>query len=121
MKTQLLPHNQVEAAGFAKFNDGQHLCVEVPDGRSTISVKLSDGRQITFAFCPYEKDGRPQCIDIHDNGGKPLPNFVNKGQTLYQQQFIAFSGAGPDAFRTKADDARPTTLIALLLHEPKWA
>ena len=119
MKTQLLPADQVESAGFARFNGGNHLCVDVPDGSSTISVKLSDGRQITFAFCPYRKDGVPKCIDIHDMGGKQLPDFVNKGQTHYQQQLIAFSGAGPDAFRTKADDERPTTLIALLLHNPE--
>jgi hypothetical protein len=52
-------------SGFASYNDCPHLCVDVPDGFFTISARLSDGRRITFAFAPYEKDSAAQCVDIH--------------------------------------------------------
>jgi hypothetical protein len=73
------------AAGFASFNDVPHLCVQLPDGRHTISVRTSDGRRITFAFLPMAAaGGAADCVDIvyHDSGsscasanGATVPTF----------------------------------------------
>lgn len=119
--TLTLPHDQVEAAGFAKFNGGDHLCVDIPDGHFTISVKTSEGRQITFAFCPY-KAGKPACcIDIQDHGGKKIgPDQANisKGQDATAQALICFSGGGPDPFRSTYEDKKAVTLTTLLLKNP---
>ena len=116
MKTQIMKAEEAKEAGWLKYNDGPHLCVDVPDGRSTIVAKLSNGRQILFSFLPYEKNGIPRCIDIEDHGGEEFPNFPNEGVTCYRQHLIAFSGAGPDAFRSDETD-RPVTKVALLLKE----
>lgn len=59
---------EAEAAGFASFNNNPHLCLEIPDGQFTISARTSTGRQVTFAFVPYKKDGPAQCVDITDHG-----------------------------------------------------
>ncbi len=66
IKTKVLPANEVAAAGFAKFNSGHHLCVEVPDDWFTISCKTSNGKLVTFAFCPDGMGGTGhQCVDVH--------------------------------------------------------
>ena len=109
---QIIPADQAEENGFAKFNGGPHLCVEVPNGHFTISAKLSDGRQITFAFSPYEENGVAKCVDVHDKGGKKIEH---QGQTREEQQVICFSGGGPDPFRTKEDSDKPVTLTTILL------
>jgi hypothetical protein len=68
--TMILSPEAAKALGFAEFNGGPHLCVDVPDGMSTITARTSDGRRITFAFLEYEKGKPPQAVDIqyHDNG-----------------------------------------------------
>lgn len=118
---QLIHHSRVEDAGFARFNQGQHLCVDIPDGHFTISVKTSEGRQITFAFVPY-KEGKPaRCIDIHDNGGKQIgPDQANisEGQDAQAQALICFSGGGPDPFKSTYEDKKAVTLTTLLLKKP---
>lgn len=104
--------DQVEQAGFARFNDGQHVCVEVPNGKSTISCKLPDGQQITFAFVPYTADGCPQCVDVQVHGKDAT--VQNGSASLPVQDVIAF-GVGHDTFRSE-DGKRPTTLVTHLLH-----
>lgn len=60
--------------GYEKFNNGTHICLDIPDGSSTISCKLSDGTVATFAFCPYDSamSGKPQvpaCVDVQIKTG----------------------------------------------------
>jgi hypothetical protein len=102
--------------GFARFNNGDHLCVDVPDGHSTISARLSDGRQVTFAFCPYEDGGVPKCVDIRDTG-RPLNDTMKTNQDQYQQDVIGFAGAR-NAF-VSVDEKKPCTLISLLFKGEK--
>jgi hypothetical protein len=106
---KVLPVKKVEEAGFAKFNGGPHLCVDVPDGHYTISVKTSEGRKITFAFCPYKKDGPAQCVDIqqHDTG-----KAAENGSPV--QKVICFT-PGNNTFRSGWADEKPTTLVTVLL------
>jgi hypothetical protein len=72
---------EAQEAGFATFNDQPHLCIDIPDGSHTITVRTSEGKTVTFAFQSYTKDGAPQCIDIAredqtagvwDNGGESI-------------------------------------------------
>jgi hypothetical protein len=66
------------AAGFASFNNVPHLCVQLPDGHQTISVRTSDGKRITFAFlATAAAGGAADWVDIvyHDSGStRPSPN-----------------------------------------------
>jgi hypothetical protein len=73
------------AAGFASFSNVPHLCVQLPDGHHTISVRTSDGKRITFAFVAMAAaGGAADWVDIvyHDSGsarrspdGAALPTF----------------------------------------------
>ena len=67
MKNPLIvPADQVQAIGFQKFNNGDHLCVDLSDlpgnKGATISVNLPNGEAVTFAFCSYGTE--LGCIDI---------------------------------------------------------
>ncbi len=63
--------------GFARFNRCPTLCVDLPDGFSTISVRTSNGNMLTFGFCPYEGSPVPRCMDVvnhahHRNVKEPI-------------------------------------------------
>jgi hypothetical protein len=64
MHPELLSVNDAKKKGFATYNGCQHLCLEIPDGMTTISARTSEGKKITFSFLPYKTDGPPQCVDI---------------------------------------------------------
>ena len=113
IRTQVVKPGTAREIGFGSFNFGDHLCVDVPDGHSTISVKLSDGRQITFAFVPYQEGGVPKCVDIRDLGD-PIGTALT-GTEHYRQNVIGFSGAR-NAF-VSVDEKRPCTLLSLLFKE----
>lgn len=113
LKTQVADSKNAESLGFAQFNGGPHLLVDVPNGHFTISTKTSQGKRVTFAFCPYEKDGPAQCIDIeHHNSERVVMNGVTPQAV---QTVICFS-QGNDAFRGYTDAQKPVTLTTLLLH-----
>jgi hypothetical protein len=69
--------------GFARWNHGDHLCVDVPDGGMTITCRTSQGKRVTFHFGVYQDGGKPQFVDVayHDNGtawdnaGRKVPTF----------------------------------------------
>ena len=111
IRSQVFSPAGTESGGYALWNDCDHLCVDVPDGVSTISCKLSDGRQITFGFTPYELNGIPKCVDIRDLGD-PLNDKMKTGSDQYRQNLIGFSGGGT-AFRTSKLE-KLTTLVTLL-------
>jgi len=75
--------DDAEAAGYAQFNKNPHLCIDIPNGGFTITVKTSEDKRITFAFQPYNHGGPPQCVDVcyHDSGNsrefnrQTLPTF----------------------------------------------
>ena len=97
-------------ADFAEFNeDVPHLCVEIPNGWSTISARLPNGECITFAFLPYAENGEPQCVDVKYHGGK---QFEPSRPDWHQQNVILFAGGGTDH---RTNDERPTTLTTVLL------
>ena len=106
---------EADRIGFGRFNDGAHICVEVPDGHTTISVRTSEGRRITFAFVPYSPDGAPQCVDILDHDGEQV---LVDGEERPHQQIIAFRG-GRTSFHAGAageNDVVPVTLTTVLIH-----
>ncbi len=109
---KVLPAKKVVENGFAKFNGGPHLCVDVPDGHYTISVKTSEGRKITFAFCPYEENGPAQCVDVqqHETG----KSVMNGDRECAVQKVICFT-PGRDTFRSSWADEKPTTLMTVIL------
>jgi hypothetical protein len=101
---------KVEKAGYAKFNNCPHLCVDIPDGHSTITCRTVDGRRITFAFCPYHDRGPPQCVDVQAHQGQEIRRDED---VFYAQRLIGFRLGGGDTFRT--DTAEVPTVLATVL------
>lgn len=107
----IIPADQAINNDFAKFNGGPHLCVDVPDGLFTITAKTTQGKKITFAFCPYEKGGPPQTVDVqHHTSLKSAEN----GSPI--QRVICFT-PGNHTFKSDFNDTVPTTLLTVLLHD----
>jgi hypothetical protein len=100
--------------GFAMFNGGKHLCVDVPDDSFTVSCRTSEGRRITFAFLPYRKDGPPQAVDIqyHDS-----PVLIEHSDTVLPAQ--SFIGFGPNRgdVRYSRHATRPCTLLSVIMSD----
>ena len=99
--------------GYGKFNNGPHLCIDVPDGMMTITCRTSAGEKVTFAFIPYQEGGPADCIDIYHHTSKVpaiAPN-INNGATAMNVR--VFSGGG-NAF-TSGPDKPPATLMCLIL------
>ena len=96
---------QAKADGFAAFNNGPHLCIDVPDRHFTITARTSSGKKITFAFVPYG-DGdhcEASCIDI-------------KQHDIDKQQPILFgNGAERDPYHYNRDNATDVGIIAVVL------
>lgn len=71
--------------GFKSFNPaGPHLCVDLPDDMSTISVRTSQDKRVTFAFMPYEKGAAPQSLDIDRDDDASAPTWRNGGEDMPQ-------------------------------------
>ena len=68
--------DQAKANGFAQFNGGPHLCVNVPNGSFTISARTPSGQLVTFAFIGNgNNENGHHCIDIkHHNSGYTTKN-----------------------------------------------
>ncbi|MGO8748729.1 MAG: hypothetical protein ACLQNE_22390 [Thermoguttaceae bacterium] len=107
-------HAGAMAHGFAAFNGGTHLCVDVPNRSFTVSCRTSQGRRITFAFLPYRKDGAPQAVDIqyHDS-----PVLVEHSDTvLPAQSFIGFGPKREDV-RYSRHSTKPCTLLCVIMSD----
>jgi len=89
---------------FARFNPCPHTDIDLPDGDHTISVRMSNGKRITFAFVGEQKDKPAQCVDVKYHDGE--------GTT----QAIGFSG-GRDTFDTRKGTLPTKMLTVLLLDE----
>jgi hypothetical protein len=111
-KTKTLSMEEAKAEGFADFNDNPHLCVELPDGQTTISVRTSEGKRLTIAFLPYIHGKAAQCADVcfHDSGMTAHHN----GTDMPVQDMVLF-GRGKEVFRTTRLDAQDKPLFATVL------
>ncbi len=107
-----------KARAFASFNEGPHLCVNVPNGNYTISARTASGKRVTFSFVPYDAHGEGQCVDVqyHDsgrtqsNGQRELPSF----------SVVGFRPGPGDSFDTRNPDKGvrgEPTLITVLMDE----
>lgn len=111
---EILPANQAPLFDFAKFNGGPHLCVEVPDGHFTITARTSEGKKITFAFCPYQDNGPPQCVDVQHHTS---PKSVLNGSIVCPVQKIICFTPGHNTFASNLNDTIPTTLVTVILKD----
>lgn len=86
---------------FARFNPCPHTDIEIPDGDHTISVKMSNGKRLTFSFVGQQKGKPAQCVDIkyHDGGGIVQALGMTKGSHTFDTRKME----------------KPTTLLVVLL------
>ncbi len=72
MNTKIsMTRDEAAANGFAVFNRYAHVCLVYDEQRGdkgnglTVSVKLPDGRHVTFAICPNDTaPGGVECVDV---------------------------------------------------------
>jgi len=84
--------------GFAAYNLCPHLCVEAPDTNFTISVRLSEGRRVTFAFTPIDDSYLPEAVDIIYHG--KMSQIL--GQSWPLQDLLLFPKIGnPQGIETR--------------------
>lgn len=128
MKTTFFPTEKAaEAAGYASFNAVPHLAIEVPDGNSTLTVRTSEGKLVTFAFLSYTTGGPPQCVDLFNHSAPEVEithHYKPKEkQMLRPQSIVAFApwGCG-NPYRSKpleiADHRTVVVLTTLVLQNP---
>ena len=91
-KRGFVPRNEAERLGFSTYNSGPHLCVDVPDGFSTITCRMSNGEKVVFAFIPYRDGAVPNCVDIAHTTGKKVEVPENDGRDLRRTNAIVFEG-----------------------------
>lgn len=107
---------------FATFNRQPHLCIDLPDGDTTISVRTSDGRRVTFAFMAYTRGAAPECCDIayHDNG---TSRVTSSGVTVQTFDVVAFGPANQgkdiDTRCLRKDGADKPGIVCLLMESPE--
>lgn len=107
-----------EEQGFKTFNKRAiHLCVDIPDGWSTVTCRLSNGKRVTFAFVPYEHEGVPQCVDVTAETGEVVMFKDAEGMIpLHIQAPIVF-GKGPTYYRREKEQL--PTLTTVMFHQPR--
>lgn len=91
--------DDVQRHGYAQFNGGDHLCVDLPNDYATVVVKLPCGKQVTVSLIP------DTCVDIklHDGTEDVVP-----------QPWILFTeGCGKEYHYNRAE--RPPVLATLTL------
>lgn len=108
---------EAEAAGFACFNPGAHMCVDVPDEMFTISARTSDGRLLTVCFVPYKEGEAAGCVDIKRHDGETVP--WNGGESAVFDT-VLFSHGG-FAHDTRSEGNKPVPLMTVLLGKDKTA
>jgi hypothetical protein len=97
------------------FNNCEHTFMELEAGKDqTISVKLPNGKFVTFAFI-HGQGTDTECVDIHSTVGKEFKYKPTDEDSdiHFVQHAIGFSRRG-DTFDTR-DAGKPTGLITLLL------
>lgn len=103
---------QAEEIGHAVFNSCDHICIDLPDATTTLSVRSPDGNKVTFAFVQRCDGKGHQCVDIQHHTPEA---FTTQGDRNLPIQSALFLGPGPTNALCKIDDDSPTTLVVLKL------
>ena len=109
--TKYISMDAAEAAGYATYNNGPHLAVDVPDGSSTVTCRTSAGHVITFAFVSERPRVAPYGVDIHDHTSAESAGIA-------QPQAVACFGAGTTPFRAQREDPDPVTVTCVIFNDP---
>lgn len=115
---EFIDPDDARAGGFETFNSGPHLCVDVPDGRCTVTCRTPSGQRVTFAFVPGTSASTHECVDVR-YANAPMSPIDNGGTALHPFHMVGFT-VGRTTFDTR-DNAQPTTLATILLGDHHYA
>lgn len=77
------------------FNRCEHLFVELAPGEyQTISVKLPNGKHVTFGFVPGTVPDDFEGVDIHSTVGAHWKDPSTVGEDHYEQKLVGFAKGG---------------------------
>lgn len=106
---------------LGEFNNCEHLFVQLePQEMATISVRLPNGKFVTFSFIPAAGEDF-ECVDIHATVGKHWKDDTTLGKDKWSHHLIGFTPGGGTTFDSRAEQpnptcsTKPTTLATLLL------
>ena len=100
--------DEAKALGYAVYNGGNHVCIDLDNAPATISVRTPDGKLVTFAFtCRPDGEGH-QCVDIKNHSMA----LNDSGNALQRASFL---GQGPTNATCHESDDSPTTVVVLSL------
>lgn len=109
-------HNDATAAGFAAFNQGNHVTVEVPDGQTTYSFRTSDGKRLTVCFLPTKSvDAAPGCVDVAYFGTEDDPTKDWRGHQAFEMLIFSNYKTPYDSRQT----SHPANIATILLEDLK--
>ena len=116
MNMKVVGQQQVEKPDInaGHFNRCEHLFLELAPGQyQTVSVRLPNGKHVTFAFVPGAKPEDFECVDIHATVGAHWKDKSTVGGDHYEQKLVGFT-KGSNTFDTRKLKQR-TGLATLLL------
>lgn len=109
-------HNDATAKGYAAFNQGNHVTIDVPDGQTTYSFRTSDGKRMTVCFLPTKSvDGVPGCVDIAYHGTEADPTKDWRGHPAFEM--LVFSNTKTPYDSRK--ESHPANIAVILLEDLK--
>lgn len=116
MKSNTTTPEGAEATGFATFNNVPHICIDVPDGNHTITLKTSEGKLLTVALLPYETGGAPQCVDVVSHAHAGLAHTAHPQDIrVFNKGLIPYSHVPTDDKRDDAVKENPPVITSIIL------
>jgi len=114
-------HNDATAAGYASFNQGNHVAIDVPDGQTTYSFRTTDGKRLTVCFLPTKAQNEaPGCVDVAYHGTEAAPTKDDRNHQAFEVLLFGKrdSGSLGDQFDSRRHP-HPTNIVAILMEELK--
>lgn len=96
IETKDIKYSKIENG---EFNACEHTFLECePEKYQTISVKLPNGKFVSFAFIPASEN-EMECVDIHTTAGNEITD--KNGDRKYIHHAIGFAPQGRNSFDTR--------------------
>ena len=120
---RVLSRERAAAAGFATFNRCDHVCIDLPPGMTSVSLRSADGKLISMCLLPTGKDeARAECLDIgFENAPVPkVPGPNRDGTQLNRLHVLGFT-PGPACIEIdRRRNTTPITLLTILLSDQHY-
>ncbi len=113
-------HNDATAKGYAAFNQGNHVCIDVPDGQTTYSFRTSDGRRLTVCFLLARDGNPPEICDIAYHGKEgDTANRDNRNHQAFETITFGERPHSPGIQFDTRTQSHPASIVCVLMEPVK--